>query len=257
MKFIEYEKKKRIGLITLSRPEKRNAFNEGMVEELRKVFSDAGKDPEVKIILLKARGSAFSAGADLAYLEQLQKNTYEENLIDSRNLMDLFYQIYTHPRLVIAQVEGPAIAGGCGLTTVCDLCYATPEAVFGYSEVKIGFLPALVSLFLSRKIGESRARKYLLTGRMIPAAEAAASALITDVLPKDTIAEKVWEKALKLAEQTSAAAISQTKKLLANTANLSLEEGLQLAAEYNAKARGTTDCRAGIRSFLAKEKIKW
>ncbi len=257
MQYIEYEERERIGLITLNRPEKRNALNEEMVTELKKAFSEAAEAPNVKIILLRARGAVFSAGADLAYLEQLQKNTFEENLADSQNLKELYYQIYTHPCLTVAQVEGPAIAGGCGLATVCDLCYATPEAIFGYSEVKIGFIPALVSVFLSRKIGESRARQYLLTGRTISASEAVASSLITGIFTGETIADEVWELALKLAKQTSAAAISQTKQLLTETSGMSMKEGLQLAAAYNARARATEDCHAGIRAFLAKEKIKW
>lgn len=257
METIIYEKEARIATITLNRPEKRNALNAAMVDELKKAFDEAEKADDVRVILLQANGPAFSAGADLAYLKQLQTNTFEENLLDSQKLKELFYRIYTHPKPVMATIEGAAIAGGCGLATVCDFTYAVPEAVFGYSEVKIGFIPALVSVFLSRKIGEGRARSYLLTGQQLPAEKALAAGLITGVLSRETIREEVRKKALELAESTSASGIGLTKQLMAQTAGMSVEEALELAARYNAEARATPDCKAGIQAFLAKEKIKW
>lgn len=255
--YLQYQVADRIGRIVLNRPEKRNALNEAFVTELRQALNSASEDRQVKVIILQANGKVFSAGADLEYLQQLQQNSYEENLSDSRNLMALLRQIYEHPKLIIAQVEGHAIAGGCGLATVCDLCYAVPEAKLGYTEVGIGFIPALVSVFLTRKIGEGRARELLLTGRLIEAREAASIGLITEVADSSYIADRVAEKAQWLCENTSAQSVTLTKYLLSATPGLTMENGLALAAEMNAKARATEDCRKGIGHFVAKEKIGW
>ncbi|HEY9257763.1 enoyl-CoA hydratase-related protein, partial [Chitinophaga sp.] len=146
--FLQYTVAERIATIALNRPEKRNALNGQLVAELREAFRTAAADEAVKVVILKGNGEAFCAGADLEYLQQLQKNTYAENLTDSRELMQLFREIYDLDKMVIAQVEGHAIAGGCGLVTLCDLSYAVPEALLGYTEVKIGFIPALVAVFL-------------------------------------------------------------------------------------------------------------
>lgn len=257
MAYIQYEIKNRIACITLNRPEKRNALNDEMVKELKETFHQAEGDAEVKLIILKANGTVFSAGADLEYLKKLQQYSYKENLEDSKNLMMLFLQIYRYPKLVIAQVEGHAIAGGCGLATVCDLCYAVPEAEFGYSEVQIGFIPAIVSVFLSKKIGEGTAREYLLTGRRITASEAVASGLINGLFEKDVIDRQIYDLAVKLCTSTSVQSIAQTKKLLADSAGKPLEEALRLAAERNARARANEDCQKGIAAFLAKKKPEW
>ncbi|TAN19788.1 MAG: enoyl-CoA hydratase/isomerase family protein [Chitinophagaceae bacterium] len=255
--YINYEARDRVAIITLDRPDKRNALNEEMITELKDRFLRAKEDPNVKVILLKANGKAFSAGADLEYLQRLQQNSYEENHTDSRHLMDLFWQIYTHPKFVISQVEGHAIAGGCGLATICDLCYAVPGAQFGYTEVQIGFIPALVSIFLSRKIGEGRARELLLTARLISAAEAAGYGLITRVEEKEKINDFVWQKAQELCHNTSSQSIAQTKQLLADTFGLPIGKALAVAAERNAYARGTEDCQKGIKAFLDKQKPSW
>src|SRR5262249_42264171 len=144
MDLVLYEVNDRIGFITLNRPEKRNALSFELVSALKEVFSKAEEDPAVKVVVLRANGEAFCAGGDLAYLQQLQKFSFEENLADSNHLKTLFLKIYQLKKIVIAQVQGHALAGGCGLATVCDFVIAVPEARFGYTEVKIGFVPALV-----------------------------------------------------------------------------------------------------------------
>ena len=151
MALVEYEAKDRIGFLTLNRPTKRNALNHELVTELLLGFQKAASDDSVKVIVLRANGETFCAGADLVYLQQMQKFSYEENLSDSLQLKELFLQIYTSKKVVIAQVQGAALAGGCGLITVCDFVFAVPEAKFGYTEVKIGFVPAIVMVFLLRK----------------------------------------------------------------------------------------------------------
>ncbi|MFM6975400.1 MAG: enoyl-CoA hydratase/isomerase family protein [Sphingobacteriaceae bacterium] len=257
MKTILYEIHNRVAYISLNRPEKRNALNPELVNDLSEAFHQAKADTQVKVIVLKALGKVFSAGADLDYLHQLQQNSLADNLADSAKLKDLFYTIYTFPKVVIAQVEGHAIAGGCGLTSVCDLVFAVPEAQFAYTEVKIGFIPALVACFLVRKLGEGRTKELLLSGQLISAETALAYGLINFVMPAHLIAEKVTNYAEKLANETSASSISMTKQLLNMAQQMSLEESLDLAIKLNAEARATDDCKKGISAFLNKEKLSW
>lgn len=254
---ILYDVKARVATITLHRPEKRNALNGAMVAELQTVFKQAEEDTAVKVIVLKGSGEAFCAGADLEYLQQLQKNTRAENLEDSRELMRLMQQIYYHEKVVIAQVEGHAIAGGCGLVTLCDLSYAVPEAKLGYTEVKIGFIPALVSVFLVRKIGEGRAKDLLLTGRLIPAAKAEEYGLLNQAVPAAEIAAYVAGIAEELCNGASANSLKVTKKLIAGILDQSLEQALEQAARMNADTREHIDCQRGIKAFLAREKMTW
>jgi methylglutaconyl-CoA hydratase len=255
--FITYEVNNRIAVITLNRPEKRNALNGAMVAELQAAFRQAGEDDAVKVIVLKGAGDAFCAGADLEYLQQLQRNTYEENLADSRALMQLMQQIYYHDKIVIAQVEGHAIAGGCGLVTLCDLSYAVPEAQLGYTEVKIGFIPALVSVFLVRKTGEGKARELLLTGKLIGAEKAREYGLINEVVPRVGIAAHVNQIATALCNEAAANSLKVTKQLIGGVLDKPLDEALEYAAQLNAATREHAECKKGIQAFLNKEKLAW
>lgn len=252
-----YSVSDRIATISLNRPDKRNAFNPGLVSALTEAFLLASDDEEVKVIILKAEGEVFSAGADLAYLQQLQNNTHEENVKDSENLKTLFTTIYYLPKVVIAQVEGHAIAGGCGLATICDITFAVPEANFGYTEVKLGFVPAIVSCFLMRKTGETIAKKILLTGHLFSAEQALSYNLITYVTNKDEISQTVRNFALKLCEETSANSLMITKQLIGQTTNPGLENSLNLAVQINARVRESDDFKKGIAAFIDKAKIKW
>lgn len=249
--------KERIGFIELNRPEKRNALNAEMVESLKSALISFNEDKDVKVIVIKAAGKVFCSGADLAYLQSLQSNTYEENLADSRSLKDLFYLIYTLPKVVIAQIQGHALAGGCGLATVCDFSFTVPEAKFGYTEVKIGFVPAIVKVFLIRKIGEGKARQLLLDGDLIDAGEAKNMGIVNWVVSQDELEEKVFSYAQKLIKNNSGESLALTKEMIARVQEKRLEEGLEYAASMNAKARSTTDCQRGIAAFLNKESISW
>jgi methylglutaconyl-CoA hydratase len=257
MNMVEYSVKQRIGRITLNRPDKRNALSPEMVEGLKQAFDRAAKDDQVKVIVLNAMGEAFCAGADLAYLQQLQNFSFEENLADSNQLKELFVNIYTHPKVVIAQVQGHALAGGCGLASICDWVFAVPEAKFGYTEVRIGFIPALVSVFLLRKLGEGAARELLLGGELIAAERAQAIGLINRVVSADKLEVEVNDFASRLIASNSADSMKLTKKLIAEVQGMPLTQALQHAAESNAHARGTNDCKRGIEAFLNKEKIIW
>ncbi len=252
-----YEVNNRIGYITLNRPEKRNALNEEMVLQLRETFTRAEKDETVKIIVLRANGDTFCAGADLAYLQQLQKNSLEENLSDSRNLMQLFKQIYTLQKVVIAQVEGHAIAGGGGLAAVCDFVFAIPEAKFGFTEVKIGFIPAIISVFIIRKLGESVAKNLLLTGNLFSAEVMKNYFLVNTVVDKKNMTKTVYDFGQKLCSTTATQSLANTKRLIADVQNFSFQDGLEYAAKINAESRGNKDCKRGIQSFLNKENLLW
>ena len=247
----------RIATISLNRPEKRNAFNPELVTALTSALLEASDDEEVKVIVLKAEGSTFSAGADLEYLQLLQQNTHEENVKDSENLKTLFTTIYYLPKVVIAQVEGHAIAGGCGLATVCDITFAVPEANFGYTEVKLGFVPAIVSCFLMRKTGETIAKKILLTGDLFSAEQALAYNLITYVTNSEIISQTVHDFALKLCDEASSNSLMVTKQLIGQTTNPALENALNLAVQINARVRESEDFKKGTAAFISKEKIKW
>jgi methylglutaconyl-CoA hydratase len=257
MALVEYEVNNKIAYLTLNRPDKRNALNSEMVAQLSDAFRKASMDEEAKVIVLKANGKVFCAGADLGYLQQLQHNTFEENIADSTQLASLFELIYTLNKVVIAQIHGHAIAGGCGLATVCDFSFAVPEANFGYTEVKIGFIPAIVSLFLIRKIGEGRARELLLSGELISAEQAQVYGLINYITEESALALNVQDFARKLCQNNSAQSMASTKQLIAHIQTMDLSSGLQFAARMNAETRESADCKKGIAAFLNKQEIRW
>jgi methylglutaconyl-CoA hydratase len=257
MNLATYHSENRIGYITLNRPEKRNALSYDLIRELKTRFAEAEKDTGAKIIVLKAMGDAFCAGADLAYLQQLQNFSFEENQADSNHLKELFLQIYRLEKVVIAQVQGHALAGGCGLANVCDFVFAVPEAKFGYTEVKIGFIPALVSVFLIKKIGEQKAKQLLLSGDLINGEEAVRMGLVNFLAEKESLEKNVQAFATRLIKNNSAQSMQLTKRLFVDVLSMTLEEALTYAATQNAHARGTDDCKRGIAAFLNKEDLTW
>jgi methylglutaconyl-CoA hydratase len=247
----------RIGFITLNRPEKRNALGPELIAGLHTAFESMNASEEVKVIVLRSTGKAFCAGADLAYLQQLQDFSYEENLADSRRLMELFNLIYCLPKVVIAEIQGHALAGGCGLATVCDFAFSVPDALFGYTEVRIGFVPALVSVFLTEQIGAAKTQELLLSGEFISSAKAAELGLITGVETAEFLSKSVQEFAAKLITQNSAFSMSKTKTLLRQLNEVERRKSLDLAAETNALARAHEDCKKGIAAFLSKTSPDW
>jgi methylglutaconyl-CoA hydratase len=257
MSLVDYTVKDRVAFITLNRPEKRNALNHELVAELKKAFDKAADDSSAKVIVLRANGEAFCAGADLEYLQQLQKFSFDENLQDSNHLKELFFKIYTHPKIVIAQVQGHALAGGCGLATVCDFVVSVPTAKFGYTEVKIGFIPAIVTVFLLRKLGEAKAKEMLLSGELFSAEQVLQMGLINHVVDADKLEVHVQQLAKKLVDGNSDESMKLTKQMIGAVPAMTIENALNYAAEMNAKARGSEDCKRGIAAFLNKEKLSW
>jgi len=241
--------------ITLHRPERRNALNPEMVQELTHAFK-AADHSHAGAIILTGEGSAFCAGLDLEHLEALHSKTIDEHRADSDNIARLFRSLYDLSKPTIAAVNGPAIAGGMGLATICDFTLAVPEAKFGYTEVRIGFVPAIVSAFLIRQIGDKSARNLLLTGRLIEAKEAHELGLVNHVMSR----QDLLLEANKLAHcltRNSPDAIQATKRLLNQFTKDRLDAELEAATVANAEARNTADFKEGVQSFLEKRKPEW
>lgn len=255
---IKYSVDQRVCTITLSRPEKHNALDDHMVAELSAAFLTAQKDTNVKVILLKGEGESFCSGADLAYLQRISRFDFNQNQEDSNNLMKLFQQIYTHRKPIVALVKGNALAGGCGLATVCDLIVASREtARFGYTEVKIGFIPAIVMIFLVQRVGEGKARELALRGNIVNAEEAQRIGLVNFVVPETEVDQFGLNLALELTRQSSASSMGLIKELLARIHGMATNDALSYAANLNALTRMTDDCKKGLEAFLKKEPIKW
>lgn len=254
---IRYEVADSVATITLNRPDKRNALNASLVDDLSEALRTAEEDHAVRCIVLAGEGSAFSAGADLESLRRLQDATAEDNEADSQRLAALFAQIYRHPKAVIAKINGHAIAGGCGLAAVCDFSIAAADAKFGFTEVRIGFVPAIVSVFVLRKVSETAVRNLFLRGHIISAQEAADAGLITRTAAPGELDAAVAALAGEIASETSPTAVGLTKRLLAEIPGLELQEALDYAVQLNASARSTADCKAGISAFLEKRDPPW
>ncbi len=253
-----YDTSNRKATITLNRPEKRNALDDVMVAELTTAFTQAARDQNVKVVVLQASGTAFCAGADLDYLSRIAGFDLEQNRADSSKLANLFRTIYELRKPVIAMVNGPALAGGCGLASVCDFVIASEEhATFGYTEVRIGFIPAIVMIFLIKRVGEGRARELILHGNIINALEARRIGLANVVVPEAQIQTSVSALADELIHNNSLHAMGLCKEMLSKLHGLNLAEALEFAANMNAAARMTADCKVGVAAFLNKEKIEW
>ena len=246
-----------IQTIRLNRPDKRNALNADLVSALSSALSAAEEREDVRVIVLTGAGSAFSAGADLASLRAMRDAGPVENQEDSRHLAELFRQIYQSPIPVIAQVNGHAIGGGCGLAAVCDFSYVAEGSKLGFTEVRIGFVPAIVMVFLRRKLGETEARDLLLRGRLVDASTASDLGLVTQACTEDDLSDAVTEVAQEIAHETSGSAVALTKQMLARVPGMGLDEALDYAVQMNAFARGTDDCQAGIDAFLNDKDPPW
>jgi methylglutaconyl-CoA hydratase len=244
-----------LATITLNRPDKRNAINYELIEDLLAALDEVAKSPAVVLILTGA-GRAFCSGMDLDNLQALTGRLPEQSLKDSETMARLFRSLYDFSKPTIAAVNGPAIAGGCGLATLCDFTLAVSDARFGYTEVRIGFVPAIVSTFLLRQIGEKHARDLLLTGRIIGADEAYRIGLINEIVPSERLLDRARELAEQLIEN-SPASLTCTKRLLSDYARQQLDTQIQAAVRENAASRATHDFREGISAFLEKRKPRW
>ena len=244
-----------ISTITLNRPEKRNAISYELIDELLRALDEVNRG-EAQVLIIAGSGKAFCSGMDLDNLAAITSRTPEENLKDSETMARLFRAIYEFPKPTIAAVNGAAIAGGCGIATMCDFTLAAQEAKFGYTEVRIGFVPAIVSTFLIWQVGEKHARDLLLTGRIIDALQAHRIGLVNEVLPQPDLLPRARALANEIM-QSSPSSVRATKALLLSYVKEALDRQVSQAVMDNARIRTTTDFREGIASFLEKRKPNW
>lgn len=244
-----------LAAITLNRPDKRNAINFQLVEDLLTAFDEI-EQSSARVVILTGAGKAFCAGMDLDELKSLTGKTHQENLEDSKRMARIFRRLYEFPRPTIAAVNGAAIAGGTGLATMCDFTLAVPEAKFGYTEVRIGFVPAIVSSILVWQVGHKIARDLLISGRLFDAAEAHRYGLVNEIVEANELMNRAQKLAAQLLEN-SPASVTATKRLINGFISAQLDQQIAHAVEDNARIRTTADFREGISSFLEKRKPQW
>jgi methylglutaconyl-CoA hydratase len=241
--------------VTLNRSERRNALTPQMIDELIAIIDDLS-NRNSGILILTGRGPAFCAGLDLEHLRSLTSKTLPEHNADAERMAHLLRSLYDLPLPTIAAVNGHAIAGGIGLATVCDFTLAVPEAKFGFTEARIGFIPAIVSSFLTLQVGEKQARDLLLTARLISAEEAEQMGLVNEVVRDSSL----MERALRLAHQllnNSPESLHAIKRMLSVNVKDRLDRQLQAAVQMNANARSTEDFREGVAAFLERRMPDW
>jgi methylglutaconyl-CoA hydratase len=256
MNTIRIEHEERWAWIYLNRPDRRNALNTELLNELRQSLAELEANSEIRVVILTGEGKAFCSGLDLEELQQMHLKSFAESLADSRRYAEVLKQIYLYSKPVIAALNGPAIAGGCGLASVCDLVVAARSARLGYTEAKIGFVGAIVSYFLARSVGERTARDLLLTARHIEAEEACRLGLVNEVVEDTELLPRVRELTRQLCAN-SAQSIRASKALLVRIVSPDLDEALDYACELNARSRSSADCIEGIAAFLEKRPPKW
>ncbi|MFQ5746047.1 MAG: enoyl-CoA hydratase/isomerase family protein [Gemmatimonadota bacterium] len=235
--------------LVLNRPERRNALNAALVGDLSSALTEAGSDPDARVVTLEGAGPDFCAGADLAEVQAAVEAGIVESLRDAERLGELFLQMRRIEKPLVALVTGRALAGGCGLATACDLVLASSSAEFGYPEVRLGFVPAMVMAILRRSLGEKRAFELIALGDRIGADEAERMGLVNRVFPAETFAERADAYVTELARR-SASALAMAKRLFVRTDGADFETAIRAGAQVNALARLTDDCQAGIRRFL-------
>jgi methylglutaconyl-CoA hydratase len=238
-----------VARITLNRPEKRNALNDALIAQIKRALGAASRDDSVRVVVISGTGKDFCSGADLSALQKIAQASVSDNADDARSLLDLFVQIRQIHVPVVAAVRGRALAGGCGLATACDLVLASETARFGYPEVKIGFIPAMVLAILRRNVSEKRAFELITRGEEISAEYAKEIGLVNQVVSDDGFDDAVNEYLQKFTE-VSSSAVALTKSLLYQVDGLPFLEALETGADVNVIARMTEDCQQGIAKFL-------
>jgi methylglutaconyl-CoA hydratase len=247
---VKTEVRNNTGILILNRPEKRNALNPELCTLIIEKLKGFAVDDNIKSVILVGEGTSFCAGADLSWLNNIKNYSSIKNEEDTEVVAGLFLAIYDFPKPIIAAVNGPAVGGGCGLASVCDFVFADKkEAKFGYTEVKIGFIPAIVSIFLIKKIGEGKAKEILLTGEIIDSEKALQFGLV------DYLSDNVLIDALSLSDKlnvNSSYSISLTKDLIRNISNMKVHDAVNYCVRLNTISRSSEDFKIGINKFLNK-----
>ncbi len=254
---LQIEARHAVAVIWLNRPEVRNAFNDATIAELTQAVDEAGCDPAVRAVLIAARGSAFCAGADLHWMKAMAGFSREQNVADAEKLAAMLNALYTCPKPVVARVQGDCYAGGVGLVAACDIAIAAREAHFCLSEVKLGLIPATVSPYVFRAMGERVGARYMLTAERFSAEEALRAGLVQGCVPLESLDAEV-DRVLAHFRQASPQALADAKRLAREVAGESIDAALiSDTAERIADARASDDGREGIAAFLEKRKPRW
>jgi len=253
---IELERDGVVARVWLNRPEVRNALDGGTVAELRSLLFELGSDDTVRVIVLGGRGKAFCAGADLNWMKAMAAFTRDDNLREAQSLADLFFTLYDSPKPVVARVHGAALGGGSGLVAACDIAVAADDTVFGFTEVRLGLIPSVISPYVFPRIGESAARELFLTGERIDARVAREIGLVRAAVPAAELDAAVEERVARLLE-AGPRAISEVKELIEEIAFRRVEDVQRYTVERIAELRASPEGQEGMRAFLEKRKPEW
>ena len=253
---IELHKEKNIVTVYLNRPKVHNAMNEKLMKELTACFKELSKDDDIRIIILTGKGKSFCAGADLNWMKSMAKYSKEENIRDSRLLLNLYEVIYNFPKPVIGRINGHAFGGGLGLFAVCDITIAIPDCKFAFSEVKLGIIPAVISTYIVRRTGLSIMRRLFITGERFDSEYAKEVGLIDYVVPEDEFDEKV-QKYVELLRSSGPETIAEVKKLIDACEKMDREKYKVHTVKKISELRVSEEGQDGINAFLEKRKSKW
>jgi len=250
------EQESGLATLTLNRPQIHNAFNDEMILELTRAFKELSGDVQTKLVLLTGAGNSFCAGADLNWMKKMAGYEFDKNVEDAKQLHQLLLTVYECPKPVVAHVNGSAIGGGVGLVAAVDMAYADEEAQFGFSEVRLGLIPAVISPFVIRKIGEANAREFFLTGERFSAQKARHMGLIQEMGSPEDLEEILFRKISAL-KKGGAEALSECKKLIHNVEGVPLAKVGSETARYIAERRASDEGQKGMEAFLNKRNPPW
>ncbi len=245
-----------VGRVALNRPEVRNAFNDEMLEDLLEVFASVRDDRTIRVVVLTGEGMTFCAGADVHWMKRVVDYSYERNYEDSLNLARMLREVYTCPKPVVGRINGAAIGGGTGLVAVCDIAVAADDAVFAFTETRLGLSPATIAPYLLKRMGERNLREYFLTGERFTATRAAAMGLVNTVVPAKELDSAVDER-IGMILAGGPEALAASKDLLREISERSLEENGPFTAGVIAKLRISEEGQEGMNAFLQKRKPRW
>ncbi len=253
---VKYEKQNRVARVTFNRPEIHNAFNATVITEMRQVFNEIEKDDNIRVVVLTGAGKSFCAGADLNWMRSVVNQSFEQNLAESYALAELFHAMYSCKRPVIGRINGAAIGGGTGFVAVCDIAIAARSAVFSFSEVKIGVVPACIGPYVIKKIGEGKTRELFITGERMNAERAHEVGLVNRVVDDDQLDSEV-DKLIKFIISSGPQAVAMAKKLIGEVSAMTPEQFKPYTAEMIARLRISDEGQEGMDAFLNKRKPRW
>ena len=247
----------KVGFVVLDRPDVHNAFNDELVSRLTEAFTELGKRDDVRVIVLAGNGKSFCAGADLNWMRRMVQYTHDENLADARSVGRMYLAIAKCPKPVIARVHGAALGGGAGLVAACDIGIALESVQFGFTEVKLGIIPAIISPFVISRVGPGRAREFFITGERFLAPVAMSIGLIQHVVSHEPALDALIESKISQILTSAPGAISAAKELVFGVAARTLESSIEFAAEAIARARAGSEGQAGMQAFLERQRPPW